>query len=98
MNPIVAKISKEIQKIFQDLTDDESVCIADVEEQVSAAATSWVQRLSEEILSEIANAPAMASKSVVCQECQGRSHRYRRRSRSFTTLCGVLRGFSEMGV
>ena len=92
MSSIVAKITEEVQKIFQDLTGDSSVLISDVEEQVSAATASWGQRRpSEGILSELANAPDMAQKSVVCRECQGRSHRYRRRSRSFTTRCGVLR-------
>ena len=91
MPSIVAQINEEVQKIFEDLTGDPSVLISDVEEQVSAATASWGQRLSEGILSEIANAPDMARKSVVCRECQGRSRRYRQRSRSFTTLCGVLR-------
>ena len=91
MPSIVAKINEEVQKIFEDLTGDPSVLISDVEEQVSAALASWGQRLSEGILSELANAPDMTRKSVVCRECQGRSRRYRQRSRSFTTLCGVLR-------
>ena len=91
MPSIVAKINEEVQKIFEDLTGDPSVLISDVEDQVSAAIASWGQRLSEGILSENANAPAMASKSVVCRGCQGRSRRYRRRSRRFTTLCGVVR-------
>ena len=92
MPSIVAKINEEVQKIFEDLTGDSSVSIADVEEQVSAAIASWGQRRpSDGILSEIANAPDMARKSVVCRECQGRSRRYRQRSRSFTTLCGIVR-------
>ena len=92
MPSIVAQINEEVQKIFQDLTGDPSVLISDVEEQVSAALASWGQRLSEGILSELATAPDMARKSVVgFRECQGRSRRYRQRSRSFTTLCGVLR-------
>ena len=91
MVPIVSEISEEIQNIFENLTGDGSVSIGDVEEQVSAATASWAQRLSESILSEIAAAPEMATKSVVCQACGGRSRRYRQRRRSFTTVCGVLR-------
>jgi len=91
MLPIIAEISEEVQKICEVLTEDASVSIGDVEEQVSVATASWGQRLSESILSENATAPEMASKSVICGECQGRSRRYRQRSRSFTTICGVLR-------
>ena len=91
MLPIVAEITEEIHKIVEDLTGDASVSIGDVEEQVSAATASWAQKLSEGILCENANAPEVASKSVVCQACRGWSHRYRRRCRSWTTLCGVLR-------
>lgn len=90
MFPIVAEISEEVQNMCETLTGDASVCIADVEEQVSAATALWGQKLSESILSANANAPDVSAKSVVCQECQGRSRRYRQRSRSFTTLCGVL--------
>lgn len=91
MSSIVSEISEEIQHICETLTGDASVSIGDVEEQVSAAAASWAARLSESILCENATAPEMAAKSVACQECSGRSRRYRQRCRSFTTVCGVVR-------
>lgn len=91
MLPIVAEISEEVQNICETLAGDASVSIGDVEEKVSAATASWAQRLSEGILCEIANAPDVSSKPVVCQVCQGQSRRYRQRSRRFTTLCGVVR-------
>lgn len=37
MSCIVADISQEVQEIFQHLTGDASVCLADVEKRVSAA-------------------------------------------------------------
>ena len=54
MSCIVSEISQEVQEIFQDLTGDASVCIADVEERVSAAVRSWGQRLSQAVLCETA--------------------------------------------
>ena len=69
MVPIVAEIIEEIHKIVEDLTGDASVSIGDVEEHISAATPSWGQRLSEGILCEIATAPDVFSKSVVCQAC-----------------------------
>ena len=98
MLSIIAEINEEVQKIVEDLTGDASTSIGDVEERLSVALASWGQKLSEGILCKIATAPEVASKSVVCPECKGRSRRYRRRSRSWTTVCGVVRGFSEVGV
>ena len=40
MSCIVAEISQEVQEIFQDLTGDASVCIADVEKRVSVSILS----------------------------------------------------------
>ena len=91
MSNIVAEIHQEVQEMFQELTDTENVSIAAVEKQVSAAAGSWSQRLSEAILSETASSTDGSPVSVPCPSCQGHSHRYRCRGRNFTTACGVLR-------
>ena len=91
MTNIVAEISKEVEDIFQDLTGDVSVSIADVEKRVSTAMGSWGQRLSEAILSETASSTVASPVSVSCPSCQGHSHRHRCRGRNFTTACGVVR-------
>ena len=91
MSCIVADMSQEVQEIFQDLTDDGSVCISDVEKRVSTAIRSWGQRLSEAILTQTAGSAEVLPVRVSCPSCQGESRRFRRRVRSFTTLCGVLR-------
>ena len=91
MSCIVAEISQEVQEIFQDLTGDASVSIGDVEKRVSVAVNAWGQRLSEAILSETSGSAEASPVSVRCPSCQGESRRFRRRVRSFTTLCGVLR-------
>jgi len=91
MSCIVAEISREVQEIFQDLTGDASVCIRDVEKRVSVATNAWGQRLSEAILSETAGSAEASPVSVRCPSCQKHSHRFRRRSRGWTTLCGVVR-------
>ena len=59
--------SKEKTAVFPTFRFCLSVSIGDVEAVVSGAAASWVQRLSEGILSELATAAALTSKSVVCQ-------------------------------
>ena len=76
MTNIVAEVSQEVQEIFQDLTGNASVSIADIEERVSAAVDSWGQRLSEAILSETASSTEASPASVSCPSCQGRSRRY----------------------
>lgn len=91
MSCIVAEISQEVQEIFQDLTGDASVSITDVEMRVSNAVSSWGQRLSEAVLSETAGAPETSAMTVSCPSCEKQSRRFRRRMRSFTSLCGVLR-------
>ena len=92
MNPIVADISQEMQDIFQTLTADASVLIADVEAQVSAALDAWGQRLLEAIISETADRPEASSRQLSCPSCQKQGlHRFRRRGRNFTTICGVVR-------
>ncbi len=91
MSCIVAEISQEVQEIFQDLTGDASVCIGDVEKRVSVAVKAWGQRLSEAILSELVDSVAVSPLRVPCPSCQGQSRRFRRRERSFTSICGVLR-------
>ena len=93
MSNIVTEVNQEVQEIFQELTDIENVSIAAVEKQVSAAADSWRQRLSEAILSETASSTEGSPVSVACPSCQGHSHRHRCRGRNFTTVCGVLRVF-----
>ena len=91
MTNIVTEVSQEVQEIFQDLTGDASVSIADIEERVSMAVDSWGQRLSEAILSETASSTEASSASVSCPSRQGRSRRYRCRGCNFTTACGVVR-------
>ena len=91
MSCIVADISQEVQEIFQDLVGDASVCIGDVEKRVSVAVTAWGQRLSEAILSETSGSAEASPVSVRCPSCQGESLRFRRRARSFRSICGVLR-------
>ena len=73
MSNIVAEINQEVQEMFQELTDTENVSIAAVEKQVSAAAGSWGQRLSEAILSETASSTDGSPVSVPCPSCQGHS-------------------------
>ena len=91
MSCIVADISQEVQEIFQDLVGDASVCIGDVEKRVSVAVNAWGQRLSEAILSETSGSAEASPVSVRCPSCQGESRRFRRRARSFRSICGVLR-------
>ena len=92
MNRIVAEIRQEVQDIFQTLTDDASVLISDVESEVSSALASWGQRLLETILSEVADRREPSTVKVLCPCCQKRrSRRFRRRGRTFTTTCGVVR-------
>ena len=92
MHPIVADITQEAQDIFQTLTGDASVLIADVEEQVSAALDAWGQKLVEAIVSETAEHPEPASQHLACPSCQKQGlRRFRRRERNFTTICGVVR-------
>ena len=90
MSCIVSEISQEVQEVFQDLTGDASVCIADVEERVSAAVRSWGQRLSQAVLCETAGAAETVPMRVPCPCCQEQSRRFRRRLRRLTTVCGVL--------
>ena len=92
MNRIVADIRQEVQDIFQTLTADPCVSISDVESEVSSALASWGQRLLETILSEVADRQEPATAKVVCPSCETRrSRRFRRRGRSFTTTCGIVR-------
>lgn len=91
MSKIVAEISQEVQEIFQELTNTENVSIDTVEKRVLAAVGSWGQRLSEAILSEAASALEMSQAHSSCPSCQGENRRYRRRARTFTTACGVVR-------
>ena len=91
MSHIVANIRQEVEEIFQELTDAENVSIGTVEKRVLAAVSSWGQRLSEAILSETATAPEVSPARSSCRSCQGQSRRYRRRARTFTTACGVVR-------
>ena len=77
MSKIVAKISEEVQALFQELTDAEAVSIGTVEARVSGAVGSWGQRLSEAVLSQTASSPAVSPVSVPCPSCQKHSHRYR---------------------
>ena len=97
MSNIVAEINQEVQEMFQELTDTENVSIAAVEKQVSAAAGSWGQRLSEAILSETASSTDGSPVSVPCPSCQGHSHRHRcRGSQLYNGLWGSA--CVEMGV
>lgn len=91
MSCIVAEIRQEVQEIFQDLVGDASVSIGDVERRVSTAIRSWGQRLSEAILSETSGSASASAVRVECPSCQGESRRFRRRVRSFISICGVLR-------
>ena len=63
MTNIVAEVSQEVQEIFQDLTGDASVSIADIEDRVSTVVDSWSQRLSESILSETAS----STEGIACE-------------------------------
>ena len=91
MSNIVAEISEEVQALFQELTDAEAVSIGTVEARVSDAVGSWGQRLSEAVLAQTASSPAVSPVSLPCPSCQGHSHRYRFRARTFTTACGVVK-------
>ena len=92
MSNIVAEIQQEVEDIFQELNAIENVGFSTVEKRVSVSAVgSWAQRLSEAVLSEAASSKAASPVSVACPSCQGHSHRYRFRTRNFTTACGVLR-------
>lgn len=93
MSHIVADIRQEVQEVFQELTDAENVSIAAVEKRVLAAVNSWGQRLSEAILSATATATEASPARSSCPSCQGQSRRYRRRARTLTTACGVVRVF-----
>ena len=91
MSNIVAEIKAEMEVIFQELSAIEDVSVSTVEARVSAAAASWTQRLSEAVLSEAASSEAVSPVRVPCPSCEGDSHRYRCRARTFTTVCGVVR-------
>jgi hypothetical protein len=91
MSDIVAEIKEEMEVIFHDLSAIEDVSVSTVEARVSAAAASWTQRLSEAVLSEAASSEAVSPVRVPCPSCEGDSHRYRCRARTFTTVCGVVR-------
>ena len=91
MSDIVAEIKAEMEVIFHDLSAIEDVSVSTVEARVSAAAASWTQRLSEAVLSEAASSEAVSPVRVPCPSCEGDSHRYRCRARTFTTVCGVVR-------
>ena len=91
MSNIVAEISEEMEVIFHELSDIENVEVSTVESRMSAAASSWAQRLSEAVLSETASSADASLLNVPCPSCEGDSRRYRSRARSFTTACGVVR-------
>ena len=80
---------QEVNALVESLTSSPDVSLEDAEHQVLEATRAWGQKILQMCISQKAEAPV--SDPVACPVCENPCRPFRKRSRHFTTLCGVIR-------